>query len=439
MSTDQNALTNVSQMHRAGSLALQRIDLVNLFFVHLSISVFLVALGSVIPYELSIAGWNRSLIAVLFGFVTLMELGRVVFARLIDQKGFHLAFRVYLFGITLVILAGSVFSTFEIRGQLIVIASLFATSLGTAVVATVLDGMFAKSSSRQEGKVATVLQTGRLLGYAIGGIMIAAYYGRYGSKTVFAVASLLFLVSSFLSILSIIHIRNKLNSPVSTVVTSSKAVTIPSDFSVRSPLRWLYQTLGENTKDFLYLTLFYILFGLGFFAQDSVLEVFGREALNFDRDKIGRLTGIWGTATLMGVLVGGALLSKTSDRLIVTSHTVIAGFGIAIIGVSPLFPDDSLAIVSLGIFVLGYGGGAASTPSIARLVYYSRLSSEGILLIAIFGVITTLVRSAASFLAALVLTFSSFQILFFVEAVFLFSAAIPYAMLASTMFSSQKE
>ncbi len=426
-------------MHRADSLTLQRIDLVNLFFVHLSISVFLVALGSVIPYELSIAGWNRSLIAVLFGFTTLMELGRVVFARLIDQKGFHLAFRVYLFGIVLVILAGSIFSTFEIQGQAIVIASLFATSLGTAVVATVLDGMFAKSSSRQEGKVATVLQTGRLLGYAIGGIMMAAYYGRYGSKTVFTIASLLFFVSSFLSILSIIHIRNNLNSPMSTVIKSSKAITIPSNFSVRSPLRWLYQTLGENTKDFLYLTLFYVLFGLGFFAQDSVLEVFGREALNFDRDKIGRLTGIWGTATLIGVLVGGALLSRISDRLIVTSHTIIAGFGIAIIGISPLFSDDSLAIVSLGIFVLGYGGGAASTPSIARLVYYSRLSSEGILLIAIFGVITTLVRSVASFLAALVLTFSSFQILFFVEAVFLFSAAIPYAMLASTVFSSQKE
>lgn len=315
---------------------------------------------------------------------------------------------------------------------------MFATSLGTAVVATVLDGIFAKSSAKQEGKVATVLQTGRLLGYAIGGIMMAMYYGRYGSKTVFLVASTLFLGSSFLSILSIIHIGNKLNSHISQVVTSTKVINFPANFSARNPLNWLYQTLGDKTRDFLLLTLFYILFGLGFFAQDSVLEVFGREVLDFDRDKIGRLTGIWGTATLIGVLAGGALLSKVSDRLIVSSHTIVAGVGIALIGLSPIFTDNSLTVVSLGIFVLGYGGGAASTPSIARLVYYSRLSSEGVLLIAIFGVITTLVRSISSFLAAFVLTFSSFQVLFFLEALFLFSAAAPYTMLTSSVFSSQK-
>ncbi len=421
-------------MQYADLPVLQRIDLVNLFLVHLSISVVLVALGSVIPYELSVAGWNRSLIAVLFGFTTLMELGRVIFARLIDREGFHLAFRVYLLGALLVTIAGAIFSLFEIKGQVIVIIALFAATLGTAVVATVLDGMFAKSSSKQEGKVATVLQTGRLLGYAVGGIMMAIYYGQYGSKTVFMVASTLFLVAALLSVLSIVHISHKLNAPPSHKESHMDLVSFR--FSFRSPLEWFYQTLGNHSKDFFLLTLFYILFGLGFFAQDSVLEVFGREVLDFDRDKIGRLTGIWGTSTLIGVLVGGALLSRISDRIIVASHTIIAGLGIAIIAFSPLFSENSLAIVSLGIFVLGYGGGAASTPSIARLVYYSRLSSQGVLLIAIFGVVTTLVRSISSFLAALVLTFFSFQFLFLVEALFLFLAAVPYVMLASSAFSS---
>ncbi len=440
----KNESENIAKQHvQDRNIILHRFDLFNLFIVHLSVSIIIVSMGSVVPFELSVSGWSSSHVALLFGFVILMELGRFYFARILDLKGFHLTLKVYLLGMFLVITPGIFFAMYSIRGIVLDILALLSMSLGTAVITTTLDGLFAKSSMKQEKKIAMILQTGRLLGFAMGGIMIALLFGLLGARAIFLIATFLFIITSMLSLLSI----TKTAARVSILKDEKRFVEIPLK-NVKLPrestsLKYLEgikhkleHTLQGHVKGFTMLVLFYILFGLGFFAQDSVLEVFGKEILGFGRSEIGKLTGIWGVSTLVGVIAGGMLLNKVSDRVIVCAHTIISGIGMLLISASLHFPANAFELTALGVLVMGYGGGAASTPSIARLIYYSKISKEGVTLIALFGILATLVRSLSSFMSSAILSFSTFQTLFIVETILLILAAIPYLLVDKIDFSS---
>ncbi|MFQ5976716.1 MAG: MFS transporter [Candidatus Heimdallarchaeota archaeon] len=402
-------------MNDENLVRLNSLDLSVFFFLHFAVAVFIIAMGSVVPFELNIAGWSSVAIAILFGFITLMELGRIAFAQLVDRKGLQYSAPVYLSGITLLTIGCAMLTLNQIRGQFLVLISLFAASLGAAIVTTTIDGLFAKLSRGKDLQLSMLLQGGRLLGFAVGGITIAAFFEHGGSQLIFLLITMITFVVAVFGALSIVRLVIRLSQDLKR--TSA---------TIHQPI--LNRGLGMTSRRDLWLfMLFFAFYGIGFFAQDSVLEVFGREELSFGRAEIGRITGVWGTATLAGVLLGGYLLRMSSDKPIVLVNSVIAAAGITLLALIPLVKNiEPFILVMIAVFLLGFGGGAVSTPAIARLIRYSRKSPYPLTIMGLFGIAATLVRSGASFLAAVILSLFTFEMLFLFEAACLLVAIVPY-------------
>ncbi|MHA2369564.1 MAG: MFS transporter [Candidatus Hodarchaeales archaeon] len=395
------------QSQMQSQICLGRLEFAAVFFLHFIVAMFLVALGSVVPFELSAAGWKAALIAILFGFITLMELGRIIFARVVEKKGLQYSLHVYLLGISLVTGGSAVLALNEIQGQFFILISIFAASFGTAITTTVMDGLLAKNSQNQDSQLSTSLQAGRLSGFALGGIGIAVLYGNSGSQLIFFVITVILIGVGLLGSLSVVKIANKYKQ----ALPGASEPEEPSSFLMLPHLD------PAIKRELLIFLLFYSFFGIGFFAQDSILEVFGREKLSFGRTEVGRLTGVWGTATLLGVLVSGYLLHKYSDKLIISISSCVAAAGIFLVSLATSLDElTPFAIVAIGVFLLGIGGGAVSTPAITRLVHYSKRSPIPLTIMGLFGIASALIRSGSSFMAALVISLFSFETLFVFEA-----------------------
>jgi predicted MFS family arabinose efflux permease len=297
-----------------------------------------------------------------------------------------------------------------------------------------MDGLLAKNSQNQDSQLSTSLQAGRLSGFALGGITIAVLYGNSGSQLIFFVITVILIGVGLLGSLSVVKIANKYkqafpvasSSPRSSPATRTSLLLPHLDPAIR--------------RELLIFLLFYAFFGIGFFAQDSILEVFGREKLNFGRTEVGRLTGVWGTATLLGVLVSGYLLHKYSDKLIISISSCVAATGIFLVSLaSSLDEFTPFAIVAMGVFLLGIGGGAVSTPAITRLVHYSKRSPIPLTIMGLFGIASALIRSGSSFMAALVISLFSFETLFVFEAGCLITSLLLFLLLPSKDESEERQ
>lgn len=411
-------------------IRLGRLEFIAIFFLHFIVAMFLVALGSVIPFELSAAGWKAVLIAILFGFITLMEIGRIFFARFVEKKGLQYSLHVYLLGISLVTGGSAVLALNKIQGQFIILVSIFAASFGTAITTTVMDGLLAKNSQNQDSQLSTSLQAGRLSGFALGGITIAVLYGNSGSQLIFFVITVILIGVGVLGSFSVVKIANKYKQ----ALPASSEPERPSSFLLIPHLD------PAIRRELLIFLLFYSFFGIGFFAQDSILEVFGREKLSFGRTEVGRLTGVWGTATLLGVLVSGYFLHKYSDKIIISISSCVAAVGIFLVSLASSLDElTPFTIVAIGVFLLGIGGGAVSTPAITRLVHYSKRSPIPLTIMGLFGIASALIRSGSSFMAALVISLFNFETLFVFEAGCLIAALMLFLLLPTKDENGERE
>ena len=381
-------------------------------------------MGSVVPLELSFSGLTASEIAIVFGITTLMELGRIVFAQLIDLKGIKYSIHTFIGGFLLLFLGVGVLSLHNFSQITLIFLALLGATLGSALVTMVLDGTLAKASVNEDKSIALLLQSGRLLGFAVGGIFIALTYGQWGPQFIFKSVFIVILVAAIIGSISIYRnalILDKKEKSETKIIYELHAMQKTHSHQ-NNPL---IATL--KNKELLIFFLFFSLYGIGLFAQDSILEVYGKEVFGYGRSEIGKITGIWGTTTLFGVLCGGFLMRKYSDKFLVTINSLVASIGIGIVGLTSILPVfQNFIILSLGVSLLGIGSGAASTPAISRLVYYTRKNPESLTIMGIFGVLATLLRASGAFLAAIVIELRSFGTLFLLESLFFLLAIVPY-------------
>ena len=418
MIMEQNSTVNGSGQRKS---VLTRFNMITMFFIHFGVSMYIVAFGSVVNSELKFAGLATSVITFIIGFITLIELSRVAFAAFVDRKGIQMATPVFLFGALSLVLGNAILSLSPMQGAMLDLVALSLATLGASILPTVIDGIFAKSSLREDRKLAMSLQTGRLLGFAIGGISVAIFYGTFGHQAIFGINTFMLILVGMTGVISIYKVTTAISQ---STVLMSKRPTFSLTRLRLDPRRWMTTTVH---RDLALIFAFLTLFGLGFFAQDSILELFGIEVLEFDRSKIGRLTGVWGVATLLGVLVGGYLMTRFSDKTIVVSNLVMATIGLIGISLAGLInPDSVLNYLMFMVFLLGFGGGAVSTPSIARLINLSKKTTIPLTIMGIVGIASTLTRSFSAIIAGILVEMQGFQFVFMLEASFLILAALPY-------------
>ncbi len=399
---------------------LTRFDVFALFLVHFGVSMYVVAFGSVVNSELKFSGLSTSMITKIIAFITLIEMSRVFFAVLVDYRNFRIAVPVFLVGVLSMVVGNAILFLTVIDGSLMNIIALILASLGASILPTVVDGIFAKSSLREDRKLAMSLQSGRLLGFAIGGILVALLYGNFGHRVIFLIIAFSLLLIGLIGMISVFKVIKD--------ISTLKLLERSSSISLRSfnPSRWM---TNEVLRDLILVFIFLVLFGLGFFAQDSILELFSIEVLGFDRSMIGRITGVWGVATLLGVLVGGALMNRYSDKFIVSSGLIVASVGLVGISLANYLGSGSiLAYLMIMVFLLGFGGGATSTPSIARLINLSKRTAIPLTIMGIVGIASTLTRSASAFIAGILVELRGFEFVFLIESLFLVLAMIPYVL-----------
>ena len=397
------------------SLSTWKIILISL--THLTIGIGIIALSTYIPAELKFLNWSESTIAYLVGIATLFELSRLVVGyygdtRIITYKKFFaLGFIVSILG--LVVIAHTIDSIAVLGGMIFF-------TIGSAILSTIIDAyLIAKSRTENKNKIAAVTQFFRLSGFALGGVLGVVLYERLSFWLFFyVIATLHFIVS----VLTFLLLQEKITS-------GYQELDIPKKVN----LSLLLPALKD--KAVIGMSLFLILYPIGLFAQDAVLEPFAIGVLQFTRSGVGRMAAIWGTATLIFIPIAIFVERKISRIFTIFVGLTLASIALVIIaylGVMSLSTDSSIRtaqnILYGTLFLFGAGLGLMTTPGTAMMfdicAHNKMLTTS---LIAYFGMLVTLSRASAAFISGIVLdlTGTNFTFLFILEAVILFSSLFP--------------
>ena len=135
-------------------------------------------------------------------------------------------------------------------------------------------------------------------------------------------------------------------------------------------------------------------------GQDILLEPFGAQAFGMSVKETTQLTSIWGSATLVALLLHGLLLSRwLSKKTGAALGAVIAVVGLLLIGSSGLFHAQSLFVP--GVAALGFGTGIATATNLALMLDMTTPEQVG-LFIGAWGVADTLARGVGTLLGGMV-------------------------------------
>jgi MFS family permease len=406
---------------------LSTIRLTFISFAHLIIGVGIVALSTYIPAELRFLGWQTEIIAYIIGFVTLFELSRMVVGFFADTHPLFGSYRRnYVVLGFLISSLGFVVIILFINSLFIVLGMVFYT-IGSAIMSTMIDAYLIGVSAKQnKNKIAAMTQFFRLSGFALGGILGVIFYGRFNFESFYFLLFGIHIIGSIVSILLISE------EPDSVLIKEKEDKT--TFISAQENFKEVFRAL--ISKPVLGMSLFLILYPIGLFAQDAILEPFAIDYLGFQREGIGRMASIWGTTTLIFIPLA-IKIEKILGRIpTIFSGLSIASVSLLVISSLALNPPDllssseiqlaqNLLLISLASF--GAGLGLMTTPGTAMMfdvcAYNSRLTAS---LIAFFGVLITLSRSLASFFAGIIIQFSgNYVLLFTLEAIILFSSLFP--------------
>jgi len=263
----------------------------------------------------------------------------------------------------------------------------------------------------------------RLSGFAIGGIFGLIYFGPLGFVNFFIAIALLSVVAGVISVLAISE---------SKVDYKNIKKNLPS-FSLQNSLNFIIE---EHKKlSVLGMTVFLILFPIGAFAQDGILESFAIIHHNYTAQTVGRLAAVWGTSTLIFIPLA-LIIERMIGRIrTITLGSTISGLSfLAII----LAPTPNLFLIA--ILVFGIGLGILTTPSTALLLEVTSRSRSRTFLLAFFGLVTTFSRSISSFLASIIMQLSNntFELVFIIEMIFLIVSFIPLIWVINSLEKSDQ-
>ncbi|MFX1254437.1 MAG: MFS transporter [Promethearchaeota archaeon] len=411
----EQPVVNVLEYSKESFYQTGTIRLIAVSIVHLAVSLGVIGISTFIPAQLAIIGWNTTLIAFLLGIATLFELFRLFSGYLGDHYSIFGSYRrnYVIIGFITQLLGLIVIS--QLLGSILILFGMILFTIGSATVATMADAYLVDiTTSENRGKAAATIQFFRLSGFAIGGILGAILYGQLKFEGFFI---LLAIITFVLGTISILALKEKKKQSDGNEVFQFRNSNISEVWSIVKNI---------TNPAVVFMSLFLVLFLIGVFTQDAILEPYAVKIFNFSEGNIGRLAAIWGTTTLIFIPLAILLERKIGRLWLSLAGTIIGAAGLLIItflGMSPIAITNNLAyyqnLFLIGVAIFGVGVGLVTTPSTAMMLDVCSSSESRTLLLAFFGLISTVGRSGASFIAGIILLSSSYQFLFIFETIVL--------------------
>ena len=399
-----------------------RKDILRISAIHIGVGLSIVTITGFVNAEMKFQGWNSSNIAMFFGIAILFELSRLIIGYMQDRRP---KIKEYLiFGSTLSFL-GLILIPIKIGhiNNPIFIVGLALYYGGTAILTTLVDSHLTLSSHpKDRNRISGILQSARLIGFAGGGILGSITYAKFDFGIFIGMINIILLLTVIVTLLSIDSKNTQFRSKVSRSASSQfNSSSMKKEYKKNQSLVSLL-----FDKDIMLMCSFLILFSIGLFMQDLILEPFAISKLEFGKSDVGKLVAIWGIGTLVFVPIGSTIEGKIGKLRTISVGQIIATIGMIIISFSSEFSDIILFYV--GLIVFSMGGGISSSPAISVMLDLCHINlNHTSFLLGVFGFIITLGRSIAAIVSGIILSKSNdnFTIIFIVEGVFLILALIP--------------
>lgn len=212
----------------------------------------------------------------------------------------------------------------------------------------------------------------------------------------------------------------------------------------RTSQRLALQAVIGNPQARLFF-IYFILLMVAILGQDVLLEPFGAHAFGMSVEETTQLTALWGSTTLIALLVYGVGLSRwISKKQGATLGGIIAMIGLLLIGASGLW--QMATVFRPGIAILGFGTGIATATNLGLMLDMTTTEQAG-LYIGAWGVADAIARGIGMLLGGIVrdmITWTTGNVglgyitVFFIEAIFLLLSLALLAQIDAVRFRSRQ-
>ena len=212
----------------------------------------------------------------------------------------------------------------------------------------------------------------------------------------------------------------------------------------RTSQRLAIQAVIGNPQARLFF-IYFILLMVAILGQDVLLEPFGAHAFGMSVEETTQLTALWGSTTLIALLVYGVGLSRwISKKQGATLGGIIAMSGLLLIAASGLWQMATL--FRPGIAILGFGTGIATATNLGLMLDMTTTEQAG-LYIGAWGVADAIARGIGMLLGGIVrdmITWTTgdaglgYITVFFIEAIFLLLSLALLAQIDAVRFRSRQ-
>ena len=152
----------------------------------------------------------------------------------------------------------------------------------------------------------------------------------------------------------------------------------------------------SSSKQIFIFFIFLILYTLGLFLQDPILESYGAEVFNLPISQTTLLNAFWGVGTLIGLLIGGLLITPKLGKLSTAKFgclMIVASLSLLII--SGLFQNVNALFGVLVIF--GLAAGIATNSALSLMLDLTLPEMAGTL-VGVWGLAQALSRAIGKIL-----------------------------------------
>jgi len=172
----------------------------------------------------------------------------------------------------------------------------------------------------------------------------------------------------------------------------------PDEASDRHSWGTMITTLTQNRQALLFF-IYLILMLAAILGQDILLEPFAGTAFNLTPSQTTRITEIWGTFTLICLIVAGLLEGRVNKRLVVQIGSLGAFAAFVLIIVSGFMGNKS--IFYTGVSVLGLATGLATVSNLSLMLDMTTAGQVGVF-IGAWGMADALSRLIGNMLSGVV-------------------------------------
>jgi len=175
--------------------------------------------------------------------------------------------------------------------------------------------------------------------------------------------------------------------------------TIPSQpLEARPSWKALARTLVANPQARLFF-LYLVLLLAAILGQDLLLEPYAAQAFNLTVKATTRITSLWGTCTLLCLLVAGFLEGRVNKRLVVQIGSWGAVLAFGLIVVSGLSLNKS--VFYLAVVILGLATGLSTVSNLSLMLDMTTATGVGVF-IGAWGMADAFARLVGNVLSGLV-------------------------------------